>query len=91
MYLAATRPDLTYSSHILTQLMQKPQVAHWNDNIHVVRYFKETPGKGIVLLADPTIHITGLSESNWDGCLVTREIFNKMYCSNWHLRNILDN
>lgn len=29
IYLAITRPNLTYSVHILSQFMQAPHVAHW--------------------------------------------------------------
>lgn len=72
VYLAATRPDLTYSIHVLTQFMQTPQEAHWDAALHVVRYLKGTLGQGILLRSAPPIHITGWSDSDWEGCPLTR-------------------
>ena len=72
VYLAATRPDLTYSIHILTQFMQKLDNAHWDGGMHVVRYLKCTLGEGIMLREPPPLHITGWSDSDWEGCPVTQ-------------------
>ena len=72
VYLAATRPDLTYSIHILTQFMQKLDNAHWDGGMHVVRYLKGTLGQGIMLREAPPLHITGWSDSDWEGCPVTQ-------------------
>lgn len=72
VYLAATRPDLTYSIHILTQFMQQPQEIHWEAAMHVIRYLKGTLGQGIFLRTAPPIHITGWSDSDWEGCPITR-------------------
>lgn len=40
IYLAATRPDLTYSIHVLSQFMNAPCEEHWLDALKVVRYLK---------------------------------------------------
>lgn len=72
VYLGATRPDLVYSIHILTQFMQQPQEAHWDAALHVIRYLKGTLGQGIMLRAAPPIHLTGWSDSDWEGCPLTR-------------------
>lgn len=72
VYLAVTRPDLTYSIHVLTQFMQKPDTAHWDAAMHVIWYLKGTLGQGIMLRAAPPIHVTGWSDSDWEGCPLTR-------------------
>ena len=72
VYLGATQPDLAYSIHILTQFMQQPQEAHWEAALHVIRYLKGTLGQGILLRAAPPIHLTGWSDSDWEGCPLTR-------------------
>ncbi|CAA7031059.1 unnamed protein product [Microthlaspi erraticum] len=49
IYLAVTRPELSYSVHILAQFMQHPRQDHWDAVIRVVRYLKLNPGQGILL------------------------------------------
>jgi len=51
IYLAVTRPELSYSVHTLAQFMQNPRQDHWNSAIRVVRYLKSNPGQGIYSLA----------------------------------------
>ena len=42
IYLLASRPDLAYAVHILSQFMQIPQQEHWLAALKVVRYLKWT-------------------------------------------------
>lgn len=72
VYLAATRPDLTYAVHILAQFMQAPMEEHWLAALKVVRYLKGTLGQGIILKAESSFHLTGWCDSNWGGCPTTR-------------------
>lgn len=59
VYLAATRPDLSYSIYILTQFMQQPRQEHWDAAIHVIRYLKGTLGQAIMLCASCPTHVIG--------------------------------
>ncbi|KAF7840374.1 retrovirus-related Pol polyprotein from transposon TNT 1-94 [Senna tora] len=43
IYLCFTRPDLSYSVHILSQFMQHPRQEHWDAALRVVRYLKSHP------------------------------------------------
>ena len=72
IYLAATRPDLTYAIHILSLFMHAPQEEHWLAALKVVRYLKGTLGQGIILDAKSTFHVTGWCDSDWGGCPVSR-------------------
>lgn len=65
IYLLATRPDLSYSVHILTQFMQKPQEEHWLAALKVVRYLKGTIGQGVLFRANTTLSVTGWCDSDW--------------------------
>lgn len=58
IYLAVTRPDLSYSVHVLSQFMNKPKQAHWEAALRVVWYLKG--GQGILLRAN-----TELTLSAW--------------------------
>ncbi|XP_056844130.1 retrovirus-related Pol polyprotein from transposon RE1 isoform X2 [Raphanus sativus] len=72
IYLLATRPDLAYSVHILSQFMQTPQEDHWLAALKVVRYLKGTVGQGILFSATSSLSLTGWCDADWGGCLTTR-------------------
>lgn len=72
IYLVATRPDLTYSIHVLSQFMNKPREEHWLAALKVVRYLKGTLGQGILLRADSPKNLKGWCDSDWGACPLTR-------------------
>ncbi|CAH9074495.1 unnamed protein product [Cuscuta epithymum] len=72
IYLAVTRPDITYSVHIFSQFMQKPLAEHWSAALRVVRYLKGSPGQGILLRADSDLTLIGWCDSDWAACPLTR-------------------
>ncbi|XP_023634626.1 uncharacterized protein LOC111829552 [Capsella rubella] len=72
VYLLATRPDLTYSVHILSQFMKEPRQEHWESALRVVRYLKGTPGKGILLKSDSDLQLKGWCDAGYAGCRLTR-------------------
>ncbi|KAG7592301.1 Integrase catalytic core [Arabidopsis thaliana x Arabidopsis arenosa] len=72
IYLLATRPDLTYAIHILSQYMQHPREEHWLAALKVLRYLKGTLGQGILLRADSPMHFTGWCDSDHSACPLTR-------------------
>ncbi|XP_031254967.1 uncharacterized protein LOC116112982 [Pistacia vera] len=50
MYLSHTRPDLAYALSIVSQFMHNPGEQHMNTVMHILRYLKHAPGKGILFL-----------------------------------------
>lgn len=72
IYLLATRPDMTYAVHILSQFMQNPRMDHWDSALRVVRYLKGTPGQGILLRSDCDLRLRGWCDADWAGCPLTR-------------------
>lgn len=52
IYLATTRPELSYAIHVLSQFMNNPKATHWDAALRVVRYLKNSPGQGILLKAN---------------------------------------
>ena len=64
VYLAITRPELSYTIHILSQVMHKPREAHWDAVVHVLKYLKGCPGQGIMLRA--------FCDSDWASCPLSR-------------------
>lgn len=51
VYLSITRPELSYTIHVLSQVMHKPREEHWDAVIRVMKYLKGSPGQGIMLNA----------------------------------------
>jgi hypothetical protein len=47
LYLAQTRPDIAYSVSYVSRFMARPQTAHWNAVLQILRYIKGTSGLGI--------------------------------------------
>ncbi|XP_019087371.1 PREDICTED: uncharacterized protein LOC109127258 [Camelina sativa] len=72
VYLLATRPDLTYVIHVLSQFMHSPRADHWNCALRVVRYLKGTPGQGVLLSSECDLKLYGWCDSDWGGCPLTR-------------------
>jgi len=72
IYLAVTRPELSYSVHTLAQFMQHPRQDHWDAAIRVVRFLKSTHGQGILLSSTSSLKLHGWCDSDWAACPLTR-------------------
>ncbi|KAF5480295.1 hypothetical protein F2P56_001057 [Juglans regia] len=72
LYLTNTRPDLSYSVHLLSQFMETPRLPHYNAVIKVLRYLKGTPGQGLFFPTASTFNLVAYSDANWGNCPDTR-------------------
>jgi hypothetical protein len=72
LYLNATRPDVTFSTQQLSQFLSKPTMVHFKAATRVLRYLKTCPGRGIIMPRDSVLHLQGLSDADWAGCIETR-------------------
>ncbi|CAA7049817.1 unnamed protein product [Microthlaspi erraticum] len=72
IYLVNTRPELSYTVHILTQFMQNPLQPHLDAALRVVCYLKGCPGQGVFLNSTDDIAITALCDFDWAACPLTR-------------------
>ncbi|XP_019055744.1 PREDICTED: uncharacterized protein LOC109115810 [Nelumbo nucifera] len=72
IYLSATRPELSYCVHVLSQFMQQPQERHWEAALRVVRYLKGNSGQGILLRSDCDLQLYAWCDSDWASCPLSR-------------------
>jgi len=79
IYLTITRPDLTYTVHIILQFMQAPQHEHIEVARRVVRYIKGTAGQGILLKGTKDMKITAYCNSDWGSCPLSRKYLTRYF------------
>ncbi|KAL9233094.1 hypothetical protein vseg_008132 [Gypsophila vaccaria] len=72
IYLTLTRPELSYSVHILTQFMQHPTLSQWEAALRVVRYLKGSPGQGIMFKTNGAMELDAYCDADWASCPLTR-------------------
>jgi len=72
LYLNTTRPDITFITQQLSQFLTKPTQVHCTAAIRVLRYLKNSLGKGLFFPRDSALQLLGFSDADWAGCLDTR-------------------
>eukprot|EP00253_Pinus_taeda_P035199 PITA_35199 len=66
-FLTTTRPDIDFVVGILSRFMHKPCEGHWNATKRVLKYLKVTQTYGIKYSEVVDFHLTGYSDSDFDG------------------------
>lgn len=72
LYLAVTRPDISFSVNQLSQFLSKPRQFHINATFRVLRYVKTTPGHGLFLPAGDNLDLIAYCDASWLSCQSTR-------------------
>ncbi|GAV77058.1 hypothetical protein CFOL_v3_20530 [Cephalotus follicularis] len=52
--------------------MSAHHTTHWQAVLHIVRYVKGAPGRGLIFRDRGHLHIAGYSDPDWAGCPVDR-------------------
>jgi hypothetical protein len=73
LYLTHTRPDISFAVQHLSQFVSKPLVPHYNAAMHILKYLKSDPAKGIFLSASSSLKISAFADSDWATCPETRK------------------
>ncbi|KAJ0536451.1 putative RNA-directed DNA polymerase [Helianthus annuus] len=73
IYLSLTRPDISYAVQFLSQFMHKPCQVHMDIALRLLRYLKQSPGRGVMFRKTDSLDITGFVDSDWGKCLSTRK------------------
>ena len=72
IYLTVSRPDITYSVHVLSRFMHQPRKLHMEAALRVVRYLKNAPGQGLFFSSNSDLKLRAYCDSDWAGCPITR-------------------
>ena len=64
LYLTITRPDISYVVQNLSQFLQQPRVPHYQAALHVLRYLKGTPNKGLYYPTDNSLQLVTYSDAD---------------------------
>ncbi|XP_058180008.1 secreted RxLR effector protein 161-like [Rhododendron vialii] len=68
MYLAHTRPNLTYALSIVSQFMHNPGEQHMSAVMRILKYLKSAPGKGILFSKSIDCHkVEAYTDADWAG------------------------
>ncbi|KAJ0881528.1 putative RNA-directed DNA polymerase [Helianthus annuus] len=72
IYLSLTRPDISYIVQFLSQYMHKPCQSHLDIALRLLRYLKQSPGRGVMFRKTGSLDLSGFMDSDWAKCTKTR-------------------
>lgn len=70
LYLAMTRPDISYVVQHLSQFMHAPKKSHYDASLHIVRYIKGQPVLGLLMSNKKSGKINAYCDADWASCVV---------------------
>jgi hypothetical protein len=72
LYLTHSRPEISYAVSKLSQFLSEPTNEHMLAGLHVLKYLKNNPGKGLFFSSSSSLSIKGFCDSDWAACPDTR-------------------
>ncbi|KAK6119428.1 hypothetical protein DH2020_046828 [Rehmannia glutinosa] len=73
LYLNLSRPDLTYCIQQLSQFINNPHSTYWDVAVHVLRYLKGCPSKGLFYSSAGSTNFQAYCDADWATCPDTRK------------------
>jgi Reverse transcriptase (RNA-dependent DNA polymerase) len=68
IYLAHTRPDISYAVSVVSRYMYDPRVVHQETVDRILRYLKGCPGRGLLIEKNKHMRIEVYIDVDWTGC-----------------------
>ncbi|KZV29502.1 Cysteine-rich RLK (receptor-like protein kinase) 8 [Dorcoceras hygrometricum] len=72
IYLAHTRPDIAFAVSMVSQFMHSPYEEHLEAVYKILRYLKNTTGKGLLFKKSSQRNIEGFTDADWAGSIIDR-------------------
>lgn len=73
IYLSHTRPDIAFAVSLVSQYMHDPCQGHLNVVYRVLRYLKQTPGKGLFFKKTFKRNVEVFTDADWAGSIDDRK------------------
>ncbi|KAA0053629.1 Beta-galactosidase [Cucumis melo var. makuwa] len=73
IYLSHTRPDISFAVSVVSQFMQAPYEKHMEAVNRILRYLKNTPGKGLMFRKTNGKTIEAYTDSDWARSVIDRK------------------
>ncbi|KAA0025288.1 Cysteine-rich RLK (receptor-like protein kinase) 8 [Cucumis melo var. makuwa] len=80
IYLSHTRHDISFAVSVVSQFMQAPYEKHMEAVNRILRYLKNTPGKGLMCRKTNKKTIEAYTDSDWVGSIIDRKS-TSAYCT----------
>lgn len=81
LYLNFTRPDITHTVQQLSQFVGSPSLQHWNATLHVLRYLKGCPSKGLYFPKVNSLQPVAFCDAGWASCPLNRRSLTGFFIS----------
>lgn len=65
-------PDICYAVHKLSQFLSTPIDTHLNVALHILKYIKDNPGRGLFYPSNSDGSLKAFSDADWAICLDSR-------------------
>ena len=65
VYLAVTRPDISYPVHILSQFVSAPTSVHYSHLLRVLRYLRGTISHRLFFPRSSSLQLQAYSDATW--------------------------
>jgi hypothetical protein len=65
VYLGVTRPDISYSVHILSQLVSAPTQIHYSHLLRVLRYLRGTSTRRLFFSRSSSLQLQAYCDATW--------------------------
>jgi len=72
IYLCHTRPDITFAVSVVSRYMHDPRSGHLDAVYRILRYLKNSPGKGLWFKRNCHFGVEGYCDADWANCLDDR-------------------
>ncbi|KAL0559507.1 hypothetical protein IC582_004120 [Cucumis melo] len=72
IYISHTRPDISFAVSVVSQFMQAPYEKHMEAVNKILRYLKNTHGKGLMFRKTNKKTIEAYTNSDWTGSVIDR-------------------
>ena len=67
IYLAHTRPDISYAVGVVSRFMHCPQVKHMEAVMRILRYLKGTSNRGVLFRNNGHLNLMAYTDADWAG------------------------